>query len=36
MKQFEQNIAEKLDGQGLRDTDGAPKPDSGAKPGFLN
>jgi integrase len=36
MKQFEQNIAEKLDGQNLRDTNGTPKPDSGATPGFLN
>ena len=36
MKQFEQNIAEKLEGQNLRDTDRTPKQDSGATPGFVN
>jgi integrase len=36
MKQFEQNIAEKLEGQNLQDTDGTPKQDSGATPGLIN
>jgi hypothetical protein len=36
MQQFERNIAENLEGQNLRDSDGTPKPDSGTTPGFLN
>lgn len=36
MQQFEQNIAEKLEGQNLRDSDRTPKAGSGATPGFVN
>ena len=36
MQQFEQNIAENLEGQNLRDSDGTPKRDSGATPGLVN
>jgi len=36
MQKFEQNLAEKLEGQNLRDSDRTPKQDSGATPGFLN
>jgi integrase len=36
MKQFEQNIAGKLEGQNPQDTNGTPKQDSGAKPGLVN
>ena len=36
IKQFEQNIAEKLEGQELRDTNRPPEPSSEAKTGFVN
>jgi integrase len=36
MQQFEQNIAENLEGQNIRDTNGTPKQDSGATSGLLN
>lgn len=36
MEKFEARLAEKSEGQELRDTNGTPKPDSGATPGFVN
>jgi hypothetical protein len=36
MQQFEQNIAENLEGQNIRDSNGTPKQDSGATSGLLN